>query len=76
MRCYSCQCVLNNFELTRRVESTQEFLDMCNKCYRDVEQDIPTVCRSDFNPNEQPDGYEEEEDSADVWLFDNDPDRY
>ena len=59
MRCYSCNTLLNDWEATRRCASTGDFLDMCNKCYKDVSQDIPTVCRADLNPNESLEAYEE-----------------
>lgn len=76
MRCISCNTLLNDFESTRKLESTGGYLDMCNKCYQDIENDVPTVVRSDLNPNEMPDGYELDGiDEADVGLFDNDPDR-
>jgi hypothetical protein len=75
MRCLSCGVALNDFESTRRVESTNEFLDMCNKCYKDIEADVPTVGRSDLNPFEYAEDEEDFVDETDVWLFDNDPDR-
>lgn len=75
MRCCACDTLLNDFESCRKLESTGEYLDMCNACYSDIQYDVPTVVRSDLNPNEQPEGYEDEWDEADVWLFDNDPDR-
>lgn len=53
MRCVSCDKNLNDSESTRRVVSTGEFLDMCNKCYSDIAQDVPTVSRPDLNPYEQ-----------------------
>jgi hypothetical protein len=76
IHCVSCDVLLNDFESTRKVASTGEYLDMCNRCYSDIEHDVPTVGRSDLNPMEMPDGYElDGVDEADVWLFDNDPDR-
>ena len=52
MRCTCCNKALNDSESTRKVVSTGEYLDMCNKCYKDVEQYIPTTSRADLNPNE------------------------
>lgn len=76
MRCISCNTLLNDFESTRKIESTGEYLDMCNRCYSDIEVDVPTVGRSDLNPSQMPEGFEVDEvDETDVWLFDNDPDR-
>lgn len=50
MRCYSCNCALNDFESTRKSALTGEFIDLCNECYKDVEQEIPCVERDDLNP--------------------------
>lgn len=52
MRCISCNCNLNDSESTRRIASTLEFLDMCNTCYSDIAQDVPTISRADLNPFE------------------------
>lgn len=53
MRCYSCNRNLNDSESTRRVVSTGEFLDLCNRCYSDVAQEIPTIVRMDLNPYDE-----------------------
>ena len=53
MRCYSCNCALNDFESTRRTASTGDFLDMCNRCYKDIEPDVPTISRDDLSPTEE-----------------------
>ena len=59
MRCTCCNKALNDSESTRKVVSTGDYLDMCNKCYKDVEQYIPTTSRADLNPNEEiPDDWE------------------
>lgn len=55
MRCCSCDRPLNDSESTRRVVSTGDFLDMCNKCYQDISYDVPTTSRHDLNPNESVD---------------------
>jgi hypothetical protein len=44
---------LNDSESTRRIASTGEFLDLCNKCYSDVAQEIPTISRMDLNPYDE-----------------------
>lgn len=53
MRCICCDRNLNDSESTRRLVSTGDFLDMCNKCYKDVENDVPTTVRQDLVPTEQ-----------------------
>lgn len=54
MRCYCCNRVLNDFESTRK-DTHGNYLDICNKCFRDVEDVIPTVDRDDLNPFEESD---------------------
>lgn len=28
----ACDCILNDFEATRKSDITEEFLDLCNRC--------------------------------------------
>lgn len=58
MRCTSCNRALNDFESTRRLVSTGDFLDMCNTCYKDIEKDVPTISREDLAPTEEIEGDE------------------
>ena len=51
MRCTCCNKILNDFEATRRHAVTGEFLDICNKCIKDL--GIPSIDRSDLKPNEE-----------------------
>jgi len=50
MRCYSCQRALNDYESTLKSATTGEYLDMCNKCLKDL--NIKTVGRSDLSAYE------------------------
>jgi hypothetical protein len=60
MRCYCCDKNLNDFESTRKHATTGEYLDMCNKCYSTVSDDLLSVERYDlYDGNE--DDYEEDE---------------
>ena len=36
MRCYSCDCLLSDFEATRKSKTTGEYLDLCNSCFSEV----------------------------------------
>lgn len=65
MRCCSCNVALSDFESTRKTVSTGEFLDMCNRCYADIANDVPTIVNNDFEcatqeENEE-DGFDWEE---------------
>lgn len=68
MRCYSCNKILNDSEATRKLVSTGDYLDMCNKCYSDIAFVVPTESRADLNPEESVEEYEwgTQEDWADV----------
>jgi len=35
MRCSCCNEVLNDFESTRRKMNTHQYIDLCNKCFRE-----------------------------------------
>lgn len=37
MRCRACNCVLTDFEATRKTNLTHEYVDLCNRCYIPVE---------------------------------------
>ncbi|HET8689074.1 MAG TPA: hypothetical protein VFM18_20885 [Methanosarcina sp.] len=51
MRCQCCNKILNDYEATRRHAITNQFLDICNKCIKDL--GIPTIERTDLKPNEE-----------------------
>lgn len=36
MRCRACNCLLTDFESTRRSSVTNDFIDMCNRCVAPV----------------------------------------
>lgn len=52
MRCRCCNKILTDFEATRRSVNTNEFLDMCNKCYGTIMRDVPTLEREDLLTND------------------------
>ena len=55
MRCTCCDRLLNDFESTRKSKSTGEYLDMCNKCFSMVEEDIEYIGREDLSEEDVPD---------------------
>lgn len=63
MRCLSCNVVLNDKEATRKYTSG-EFLDLCNNCFKDVEESIPIIEGNDgdFSDGEFKDRNEQEDD--------------
>jgi len=63
MRCLSCNKNLSDFESTRKFASTGEFLDLCNRCYSDIQDDVDTLIRPDLQEDEvaDEDNYDDEE---------------
>lgn len=63
MRCLSCNKNLTDFESTRKFASTGEFLDLCNRCYSDIQDDVDTLIRPDLQEDEvaDEDNYDDEE---------------
>ncbi len=65
MRCHCCNKMLSDFEATRKSVHTNEYLDMCNKCYATISDDLLTYERTDL--------YDEDEDYEEDFLS---PDDY
>lgn len=45
MKCLSCDCILNDYEATRKYEDG-EYIDLCNKCIEGLE--IVSYTREDL----------------------------
>lgn len=54
MRCQCCNRTLNDFEATRRLKSTGDFADTCNKCVSEM-GGMEFIVRTDLEPNESVD---------------------
>lgn len=65
MRCRCCDKRLSDFEATRKNINTNEYLDMCNKCYSTINRDVLTYERNDLK-----DDNDNEETYNDADLFD------
>ena len=48
MRCLSCNIVLSDFEVTRKSKKTQQYLDLCNKCFDPIKSQIEVTERYDL----------------------------
>ncbi len=59
MRCLSCNCVLTDFEATRKAVVTGEYIDMCNKCFLTIADEIEYTERDDLNE------YDENQEASD-----------
>jgi hypothetical protein len=63
MRCYCCDKNLSDFESTRKSATTGEFLDMCNKCYSTIKDDILSEERYDLYDGDDSEMTEDEVDA-------------
>lgn len=47
MRCLACNIELNDFEATRK-DTNDQFIDLCNQCFKASEYEFDTVDRLDL----------------------------
>lgn len=52
MRCRCCDKKLSEFEATRKSINTNEYLDMCNKCYNTISNQVLSYERYDLYDDE------------------------
>jgi len=43
MRCLSCDRKLSDYESTRKYASSGTFVDLCNRCFAEIAEDIPDI---------------------------------
>lgn len=48
MRCLSCNAILSDFEATRKSVNTNTYIDMCNRCYYTISDDVLSMERDDL----------------------------
>jgi hypothetical protein len=72
MRCISCDAVLNEFESTRRAVSSNDFLDMCSRCFSDIDEDVEVIDRLDLKHESDNIHYGVEELNFSTLTFTND----
>ena len=53
MRCYCCNKALSDYESTRKSVTTGDFLDMCNKCYGSISNDVLAIERTDLRHEDE-----------------------
>lgn len=52
MRCRCCDKKLSEFEATRKSINTKEYLDMCNRCYNTISNQVLSYERYDLYDDE------------------------
>jgi hypothetical protein len=72
MRCLSCNEILSDFEATRKSATTNHFIDLCNRCYHTVDDDILSLERGDLEHEETTDIDYDLIDSMDIDLDNSD----
>lgn len=60
MRCLSCDRKLTDYESTRKYASSGSFVDLCNRCFSEISDDVPDIEGDGF------DHIYEEEESPDI----------
>jgi len=51
-RCVACDKNLNDYESTRK-DLHGNYLDMCNRCYSEIKENVLSVEREDLSPTEE-----------------------
>ena len=52
MRCLACNKALNDYEATRKSATTGEYVDLCNHCFHNVDQEVNAISRPDLENEE------------------------
>jgi hypothetical protein len=64
MRCLACDRRLNDRESTRRYSSTGDFIDLCDRCFSTISDDVP-----DLDDEAVDEGIDENEGDEDYGHF-------
>jgi hypothetical protein len=48
MRCKACDVLLTDYEATRKSAESMEFIDLCNRCYSYIVDEVDTIDREDL----------------------------
>jgi len=48
MKCKACDEILTDYEATRKVLETNEYLELCNNCFDSESDDVLTLDRADL----------------------------
>lgn len=66
MRCLSCNKNLSDFESTRKFASSNEYLDLCNRCYSEIKDEVDAVGRPDLQEDDLENEDDWDEDRTDI----------
>lgn len=70
MRCLSCDKRLNDRESTRKYSSSGTFVDLCNRCFSEVAEDIPDIDGTGVDlPEDEETGLSTNEDAFNPYQY-------
>ena len=49
MRCLSCNTIMNDFEATRKGVNTNDYIDLCDRCFGYIEDEVDVIEREDLD---------------------------
>ena len=49
MRCLSCNTIMNDFEATRKGVNTNDYMDLCDRCFGYIEDEVDVIEREDLD---------------------------
>ena len=61
-RCRACDCILNDYEMTRKSAITGEYYDLCSHCFNYIRYDVQSKERIDLK--EVSDDFEESDENS------------
>lgn len=68
MHCQACDVLLSDFEATRRVKNTHQYIDLCNRCFKEsYASTYPISERKDLATSRDFDDYVDTEGTMEVY---------
>lgn len=68
MHCQACDALLSDFEATRRVKNTHQYIDLCNRCFKEsYASTYPISERKDLATSRDFDDYADTEGTMEVY---------
>lgn len=69
MRCLSCNTRLSNRESTRKYSSSGTFIDLCDRCFGYIAEDVPVIEEDIGNDPYALDDFDDDLDKANLTEF-------
>lgn len=72
MRCLSCNVILTDKEATRKYASSGTFIDLCDNCFKDIEEEVSTLEGNNYGKSTTDTIEPTSEDEGRIWADDYD----